>query len=562
MNRCVPRVCTPGERGCGSATQTRLCNPDGLGYTTAACSGALTCSAGVCTDCVDADGDGISDAIEGAPSRNTDGDSTPDYMDLDSDNDGFSDRVEAARAYPGFVSGSPALMCGAAPDACDGAADGRANHVDLDSDNDGVSDADERVRSTNPCARDTDGDGATDLVEQIARTDPTAAASRLPASAQVAELPYRTGGVGPVENQEFSFAQRVRPTDVMFVVNSTGSMSTALGSIPTAVSAIIDGVTAGLGGATADVRFGVADYRDFGEGAVGDSGPYAFNVRQRLDANGGLARSAITRFSAAAGGDATESEVPTMYGLLSGFALPGYGGSFNRSATAADCGGDATAFGWSCFLPARTPVLVVYSDGGWHNGPGSATNFYAGTPGTPTYAQLVGEFNRRNARFVGVDVSSADRAHSTAGARFAADSNNVPASGSPFVFVGSATSTQAQVISAIGTIAGQGRTPIATTVLADPAESRLAAGHTTSEFVRVINPLRGAPDAPAGYDRREGSAFVGVAPGTTVTFNAVLANDLVMPGAVDQVFAAYVNVYNSGLFIEQRTFYVLVPAAR
>ncbi|MDB4929024.1 MAG: internalin, partial [Myxococcaceae bacterium] len=564
MNRCVPRVCTPGERSCGAATQTRLCNPDGLGYTTATCSGALTCSAGVCTDCVDADGDGVSDAIEGAPSRNSDGDATPDYMDLDSDNDGYSDRVEAARAYPGFVVGSPALTCGAAPDACDGAADGRANYIDLDSDNDGVSDADERARATNPCARDTDGDGATDLVEQIARTDPTAASSRLPATSQVAELPYRPGGVGPVENQEFSFAQRLRPTDVMFVVNSTGSMATALGTIPSAVSAIIDGVTAGLGGASADVRFGVTDYRDFGEGAVGDSGAYAFNVRQRLDANAAFARAAVTRFAAASGGDAAESEVPTMYALLNGLAFPTYGGSFNRAATASDCGGDATAFGWSCFLPGRTPVLVVYSDGAWHNGPGASTNFYGGTPGAPTYNQLVAEFNRRTARFIAVDVTSSGstREHSAAAARLAADSSNVPSSGSPFVFVGSATATQSQVISAVGTIAGQGRTPITTAVLADASEGRLPAGHVTSEFIRVINPLRGVPDAPAGYDRREGGAFVGVASGTTVTFNAVLANDVVMPGAVDQVFAAYVNLYNSGLYLEQRTFYVLVPAPR
>lgn len=42
----------------------------------------------------------------------------------------------------------------------------------------------------------------------------------------------------------------------------------------------------------------------------------------------------------------------------------------------------------------------------------------------------------------------------------------------------------------------------------------------------------------------------------------MLANDLVMPGAVDQVFGVYVNLYGSGIFLEQRAFYVLVPAQR
>jgi hypothetical protein len=225
------------------------------------------------------------------------------------------------------------LTCGAAPDACDGAPDGRPNYIDLDSNNDGVSDADEHTRATNPCARDTDADGATDLVERIARTEPTAATSRLPTTSQVAALPNRPADVGPVDNQEFAFAQRLRPTDVMVLVNSTGSTVTSLTAIATAVSAIIDGVTAGLGGASADLRVGVADYRDFGEGAAGDNGPDAFNVRLWLDANASLTRSALTRFSAASGGDASESEVPSMFGLLNGFALATYGGAFNRPAT-------------------------------------------------------------------------------------------------------------------------------------------------------------------------------------------------------------------------------------
>ncbi len=47
----------------------------------------------------DTDGDARSDAIEGkgddkAASRDTDGDTTPDYLDLDSDNDGLPDTYD------------------------------------------------------------------------------------------------------------------------------------------------------------------------------------------------------------------------------------------------------------------------------------------------------------------------------------------------------------------------------------------------------------------------------------------------------------------------------------
>ncbi len=558
MNRCQARVCMPGERSCGTATETRLCNPDGLGYTSATCTGALTCSGGVCTDCVDGDADGISDVIEGAPSRDTDRDGTPDYRDLDSDGDGFSDRVEGSRAYPGFVSGLPALVCASAPDNCDMATDGQPNYLDADSDNDGVSDADERTRNTNPCARDTDGDGATDLVEQVAGTNPALASSTLPATTRAVELTY--GATAPM-NVEFSYAQRVRPADVMFVIDSTGSMQSTITALQTASAAIIDGITRDLGGASADVRFGVADYRDFAEGDSASTG-YAFNVRQRLDRNGMLTQAGLRAFSADSGGDTAEATVPALYGLLNGAALSGYRAPFNRAATAADCGGDASAFGWACFLPGRVPVFIVYSDAGWHNGPGSTTNFYSSVTGTPTYPTLVGEMNRRAARFIAVDVAGSVSEHSTASARFAADTNNIPASGSPLVFRGSASSTQTQVITAVGTIVGLGRSTVAATVLPDGAETRLPPGRRTSEFLRAVNALRGAPDAPTGYDRREGASFVGVAAGTTVTFNAVMANDLVMPGAVDQVFAVYVNINGNGLFQEQRTFYVVVPAQR
>lgn len=556
MNRCQMRVCAPGERSCGSARETRLCNPDGLGYTTTACTGTLTCSGGTCTDCVDGDGDGISDTLEGAPSRDTDSDGTPDYRDLDSDGDGFSDRVEAARAYPGFGTGTM-IACGATPDNCDAASEGRPNYLDLDSDNDGVSDADERTRNTNPCARDTDGDGATDLVEQLAGTSPTSATSTLPPTSQVAEVPYRAAGT-PSENVELAYTQRLRPIDVMFVVDSTGSMETTITALQTAAASIVDSVQRDLGGASADTRFGVADYRDF---ANGDTAPtYAFNVRQRLSRDGSLAGPALRTFSAAGGGDGPEATTPALYGLLNGLALAGYGGSFSRQATAADCGGDASAYGWACFLPGRTPVFVVYSDADWHNGPTMAsTNFYTSVTGTPTYSQLVAEMNRRFARFIAVDVGVTS-GHATPSAAFAGATNNVPASGSPFVFRGSASATQSQVVSAIETVANFGRQNVSTTVIADGNETRLPSGRRTSDFLRSVNALRGTPDAPSGYDRRDGANFVGVAAGTTVTFNLVMLNDFAPATEVDRVFAVYLNVYSGGLFQEQRTVYVLVPA--
>ncbi len=94
----------------------------------------------------DADGDGISDADEGVASRvDSDGDGTPDYLDLDSDNDTLTDAVEAGDAE-----------LATAPVDADG--DKVANFRDLDSDDNGRDDEIEGIE-------DRDGDGLGDFVD-------------------------------------------------------------------------------------------------------------------------------------------------------------------------------------------------------------------------------------------------------------------------------------------------------------------------------------------------------------------------------------------------------------
>jgi hypothetical protein len=75
----------------------------------------------------DADGDTISDADEAAPSRDTDHDGTPDYLDDDSDGDGIPDYREAG---DGEVASKP----------IDSDLDGTPDFLDTDSDNNGRAD--------------------------------------------------------------------------------------------------------------------------------------------------------------------------------------------------------------------------------------------------------------------------------------------------------------------------------------------------------------------------------------------------------------------------------------
>ncbi len=96
----------------------------------------------------DTNGDGIDDAIAAAGLPDSDGDGTPDALDVDSDNDGIPDAVE------GDV---------------DSDGDGTPDYLDTDSDNDGISDALESQLG----GVDTDGDGIVDEfdVDQTGGTD-------------------------------------------------------------------------------------------------------------------------------------------------------------------------------------------------------------------------------------------------------------------------------------------------------------------------------------------------------------------------------------------------------
>ncbi len=110
----------------------------------------------------------------------TDGDHVPDYVDIDSDNDGILDNVEA-QTTSGFIPPSgedgnhnglddeyePACLCeGLTPLDSDG--DSHPDFRDIDSDNDGILDnveaqTDEAFQA--PCGMDADGNGLDDHYE-------------------------------------------------------------------------------------------------------------------------------------------------------------------------------------------------------------------------------------------------------------------------------------------------------------------------------------------------------------------------------------------------------------
>ncbi len=123
----------------------------------------------------------------GLVDRDTDGDGIVDRLDADSDNDGIPDNIEAqatASYVPptGIDSDGDGLDDayegtgneGLTPVDTDG--DGTPDYLDLDSDNDGINDVDEAghgvSQATIDASPDTDGDGIPDVIDEISGWQP------------------------------------------------------------------------------------------------------------------------------------------------------------------------------------------------------------------------------------------------------------------------------------------------------------------------------------------------------------------------------------------------------
>jgi len=276
---------------------------------------------------VDDDGDGISDADEidgnpGAPADH-DGDGTPDYLDTDSDNDSVPDEHEGnddpdGDGIPSYLDsdsdndGIPDQQEVGDPDwPNDSDGDGYYDFEDSDSDNDGLRDDVEAASGLDPYDRDTDGDGFSDLAEQTWGSNPGDPGSVI--TAYYAELAARSEATITVP-----FEPTILQADVLFVLDSTCSMTGVLNTMAANFSMVVSGMT------IPDVSMGVAEFDDYAYGGwlsqMGNSGAgdLPFRLRQQITSNYGAVQSALSALSVRDGADAPESSMEAVFQAATG----------------------------------------------------------------------------------------------------------------------------------------------------------------------------------------------------------------------------------------------------
>ncbi len=536
-----------------------------------------------CEPTPDSDGDGIADDREGM--SDLDGDGTPNHLDDDSDGDGLLDSVEARSSNP------------CAPADSDG--DGTPDFADRDSDNDGISDADEVTDGTDPVSIDTDGDGISDLAERAAGTDPRDRMSTIPSTDFFVVLPYN----GDRAMRPLRFGTNISQADVFFLVDMTGSMQ---GERTNLIRGLLDTIIPGVQGAIRDVQFGAGGFDDYPVdsygwprgnpfGSGGGDLPF-YLLREIGPGNADLGRWSIAAgptmcpsspstddigmITGAANGtpdileavqglpchfgnDGPESYVPALHATATGMGLTWPGGMVPPRACPAIPDEPATRRGYPCFRSGSLPIVLLFGDNLFHNGPGGSNPY---SFAAPTFDATATALNGVGARVMGIYSGGAFGGARADYEAIARATGAVRADGTPLVFdiAADGSGLSAAVVDAVAQLVGGTPQDVSTTtenVDGNPD------GFDARRFIKSIVPLEGyGPDGLPGarpgisYRSRDMTTFYEVIPGTQVEFTVDFWNDVRPPADVAQVFRARIIVVGNGVArLDERQVYIIVP---
>ena len=399
-----------------------------------------------------------------------------------------------------------------------------------DADGDGLPDTDEAARGTDPSNPDTDGDGIGDGVEVLAGTDPRDPGSTIPATDFYVVLPM---GSGP-ELREMEFTARLGKGDVFFLVDTTGSMATAINNVR---SSLMGSIVPAVADAIADVRMGVGDYRDFPTSTYGDPGDWPFRLRQAMTADIAAVQSGLGSLAAGGGNDVPESLVEGMYESAAGACASGGG------------------FGQACFRPDSHPIIVAVTDAPAHNAPG--TEAYVGVAAR-SYAETTAALNAAGVKIVGaaVDVFGGIGGLFGGGARndledFARDTNSRSSTGGLTVYDSDGGNVSTSIVDGIIDLVGAETQDVTARSIDDPSDTVDA-----TRFIKAIRPVRAT--RATDFDA---TTFYGVAGGTTITFEVHFENDFQPEQDFVQIYRAEIEIHDlpGGTRLDIRQVYIVIP---
>jgi hypothetical protein len=324
---------------------------------------------------------------------------------------------------------------------------------------------------------------------------------------------------------ELELRAEVGKADIVFLIDVTLSMSQEIDQIR---KRLRDRIAPGINEAIPGARLGVATFADFPVSTYGDSElDYPFRLHLRTSSELEQVQAAMDSIQLGNGKDEPESQVEALYQLATGEGI----GRFVAPSLGCPAGGR----GYACFRDDALPVVLLFTDASFHQGPGNHAP-YEGLGVVPhTYGNAVSALKALDARVIGFDSGPGSLAgnHLRAIAR---DTGTVDDKGRPLVFdIGpTGANLDDDVVDAVRTFASTLIQDVdAFARDADPND-----GVQVEEWVKALIPVAANPMTGIESIDLEANVFRGVSAGTVITFEVVVSAGVVEPGPVPIVVLA------------------------
>ncbi len=421
---------------------------------------------------------------------------------------------------------------------------------------------------------DRDGDGVPDVADDFPG-DP----SRWSRSGGGIYHTLPFGGAAVIS--PIDFTTRVTTADVYLLMDTTGSMGGEIANLRagltrgTYVPGCPGGVVAAIKCMIPNAWIGVGRHDDYPVGPYGGGGDWVYRNLLDMTPSVSAAQAAVNRLNTHWGNDWPESQTQALWAIATGNGLGPY------LAPKGGCSGGR--WGYPCFRPGTIPIVVLFTDAPFHNGPSGAFRYPTSLGGgccarrctrtwwgrcvswactrwctgvrPPTWPQVVAALNARNVKVVVVESANWGTAAENDIRALLRATGSVDARGRPYMISISSNGSglSRAVVDAIWNLANNTRFDVSARAVDNPASPIDERG-----FVKRITVRGWGPGSCRGAS---GATALQCTPGTVVDFRVTFRNDFVRPTTVPQVFNFEIHVLLDGTVQQRIPVRIVVPPA-